>query len=118
MRLHLEQRIASYIPIEQILPAVGQGALALECRTDDFLTIERLQPLNHAATFICVSAERALCRHLGGSCQVPLAAFAEIQGGQLELRGLVGSVDGKIILKAQKTRPARSSRVLRCRRLP
>jgi len=101
-RLGLEQRITSFISIDQILPAVGQGALALECREGDVLTETVIAPLNHAATFACVSAERALCKQLGGGCQVPVAAYAELLNGRLDLRGLVGSVDGKTILQARR----------------
>jgi hydroxymethylbilane synthase len=100
-RLGLEHRIATFISIDQILPAVGQGALALECHEADGWTKEQIAPLNHAGTFACVTAERALCRQLGGGCQLPVAAYAELVEGQLDLRGLVGSLDGKIILQAR-----------------
>lgn len=100
-RLGLEQRITAFLPVEHMLPAVGQGALALECREDDLLTQKRLAPLNHAPTFACVTAERALCKYLGGGCQVPVAAYAELKGELIDLRGLVGSVDGQKILSAR-----------------
>ena len=100
-RLGCSERIRSFIPVEQILPAVGQGALAVECREEDERTRSILAPLNHPATFACVSAERALCRQLGGGCHVPVAAYAAMSGDSIDLRGLVGSVDGKTILTAQ-----------------
>lgn len=100
-RLGLEARISAFFSAEQILPAVGQGALALECREDDAFTHDHIYPLNHPETFLCVTAERALCQRLGGGCQVPVAAYAELKGTEvIELRGLVGSVDGKTILTA------------------
>lgn len=100
-RLGLDQRITSFISVDQILPAVGQGALALECREGDALTLAQIAPLNHAPTFACVTAERALCRQLGGGCQLPVAAYAELVDNRLNLRGLVGSLDGKTILQAR-----------------
>lgn len=100
-RLGMEHRISSLISIDQILPAVGQGALALECRADDQFTQEIIAPLNHANSLACVSAERAFCQRLGGGCQLPVAAYAEMVQGQLDLRGLVGSLDGKTILRSR-----------------
>ncbi len=101
-RLGLGERITSYLSVEQMLPAVGQGALALECRQNDILLQEKIQTLNHNDTYWCVSAERAMCKKLNGGCQVPIAAFAEINNGELYLRGLVGSVDGKNIIRAEQ----------------
>jgi len=101
-RLGLEHRITCLISIDQLLPAAGQGALALECRQEDAFTLTQIAPLNHALTFACVSAERALCRQLGGGCQVPIGAYAELSNKHLDLRGLVGSLDGKTILQARR----------------
>ena len=97
-RLGLSGRITALLNPEQSLPAVGQGALGIECRADRTDLIELMQPLNHQATAFCVEAERALSRVLGGSCQVPLGAFAEIINGTLELRGFVAQPDGKRII--------------------
>ncbi len=80
------------------MPAVGQGALGIECRADRIDLVELMQPLHHQPTAFCVEAERALSRVLGGSCQVPLGAFAEIIDGILELRGFVAQPDGKRIV--------------------
>jgi hydroxymethylbilane synthase len=102
-RLGLANRIASYLSTEECLPAVGQGVLGIECRADDELTQALIAPLDHARTHACVVAERALCRRLGGGCQVPLGAYAEISQGKLNLRGLVARVDGTLILRAQQT---------------
>ncbi len=100
-RLGMSNRITSFISIDQILPAVGQGALALECREDDAKTRETIAPLNHAPTSACVRAERALCKRLGGGCQVPIAAYAQWSEEGLDLRALVASLDGKTLLQSR-----------------
>lgn len=97
-RLELSHRITALLNPEQSLPAVGQGALGIECRSDREDLVELLQPLHHQETAYCVEAERALSRVLGGSCQVPLGAFAEIINGTLQLRGFVAQPDGKRIV--------------------
>jgi hydroxymethylbilane synthase len=93
-RLGLESRIRAVIAPEDMLPAVGQGALAVECRDDRADVLALLKPLHDETTALCVSAERALSRTLAGSCNVPLAGFAEIDGARLKLRGFVGAPDG------------------------
>ncbi|MGE5027166.1 MAG: hydroxymethylbilane synthase [Betaproteobacteria bacterium] len=100
-RLGLGERITALLPTEQSLPAVGQGALGIECRTgrDDIVAL--LAPLNHPDTAACVAAERAMSRALAGSCQVPLGGFAEIAAGVLRLRGFVSSVDGVRMVRAE-----------------
>lgn len=98
IRLEMEERIASFISPEQSLPAAGQGAVGIECRTDDARVIELLSPLHHTATAECVLAERAMNRRLEGGCQVPIGCFAIHQEGQLWVRGLVADPDGKTIL--------------------
>lgn len=98
-RLGLAERITALLTPDESLPAVGQGALAIECREDRAGLIERLAPLTHVPTRQCVLAERALSRALAGSCNVPLAGFAEIGGGQLRLRGLVGAPDGSRVIR-------------------
>lgn len=100
IRLGMRERIASEISPEDSLPAVGQGAVGIECRNDDAELIALLQPLNDADTAIRVSAERALNRRLEGGCQVPIGSFAELSSGSLKLRGLVGAIDGSEILRA------------------
>lgn len=102
MRLGLQDRIRHELATDISLPAVGQGALAIECRSDDTAVLDLLQPLNHEASRLCVMAERAMNRHLQGGCQVPIAGFARINSdNQLWLQGRVGSVDGKMLLKAE-----------------
>lgn len=97
-RLELSGRITALLSPEQSLPAVGQGALGIECRSDRTDLIQLMQPLHHQETAFCVEAERAMSRVLGGSCQVPLGAFAEIASGTLQLRGFVAQPDGKRIV--------------------
>ncbi|MBP6058654.1 MAG: hydroxymethylbilane synthase [Nitrosomonas sp.] len=97
-RLGLSDRITALLDPEQSLPAVGQGALGIECRADRTDLVKLLQPLHHQETAYCVEAERAMSRVLGGSCQVPLGAFAEIVHGTLQLRGFVAQPDGKRIV--------------------
>lgn len=103
LRLDMSERIASYIPPEISLPAVGQGAVGIECRLDDLQTIALLKPLEDAQTRARVTAERAMNLALQGGCQVPIGSFALLQGDQLFLRGLVGSVDGKEIIRKEIT---------------
>lgn len=99
-RLGLEERIQEYFAVDQMCPAVGQGALAIEIRKNDAPMERAVQPLDHRATHNAVRAERALLRHLGGGCQVPIAAHAWMGGEQLRLRGVVASPDGTRMLRA------------------
>ncbi len=100
-RLGLHERIRGIISSEDSLPAVGQGALGIECRSDRQDVITMLQPLHDADTAACVRAERAMSLRLNGSCQVPLGGFAEIKDGQLYMRGFVASPDGQKMLRAE-----------------
>jgi len=102
-RLGLGDRIRALITSEDSLPAVGQGALGIECRADRQDVIALLQPLHHPDTAACVTAERAMSRALAGSCQVPLGGFAEVRGGRLRMRGFVASPDGKRVVRAELT---------------
>ncbi len=99
-RLNLNERIASLFSLEQMLPAAAQGILGIECRTEDKAIQELITPLQHTASFLCATAERALCKRLGGNCQVPVGAYAEIREDQIFLTGLVARPDGKVILRA------------------
>ena len=98
-RLGWEQRIAARLPLEVSLPAVGQGAIGVECRADDTTILARLAALEHPPTRVAVDAERAFSRRLGGGCQSPVAAHATLDGGRLGLRGLVASTDGRRVLR-------------------
>lgn len=97
-RLGLGHRITSFLRPELSLPAVGQGALGIECLAERADLIELVRPLHHLQTAQCVEAERAMSRALGGSCQVPLGGFAEITGEVLRLRGFVARQDGTQII--------------------
>lgn len=83
------------------MPAVGQGALGLECRAADQAVLELILPLLHRETDVCVRAERAFNAYLEGGCQVPIAGHATLIEGQLHIEGRVGSVDGATLLKAK-----------------
>ncbi len=99
LRLGLADRITDYVPTEHMLPAVGQGALGLEIRKTDKRTAELLAFINHKDTELSVRAERAVLKELGGGCQVPIAAYAQIRGEDINLDALVASVDGRRIIK-------------------
>ncbi len=101
IRLGLAERIASFIDVEQSLPAAGQGAVGIECRTDDVAVQQLLAPLADAETTSCVLAERAMNHHLQGGCQVPIGGYAVLRDSELYLRALVGSVDGSTIIRAE-----------------
>ncbi len=104
-RLGFDARIRSRMDAPQWLPAPAQGAIATECRDDDAGTRALCAALDHAATRTCVEAERAMNRALHGSCHVPVAAFAQLEGGRLRLHGLVGSAaDGRAV-RAQSEGP-------------
>lgn len=100
-RLGLEARIAQRLPPEILLPAVGQGAIGIECRAGDSLTAGLLAPLSDQQTTLRVQAERAMNARLHGSCEVPIGGFAVIEGEQLWLRGLVGAVDGTLLISGE-----------------
>ncbi len=97
-RLGLAHRITAFLSPELSLPAVGQGALGIECLAGRVDLLELVGPLHHLQTAQCVEAERAMSRTLGGSCQVSLGGFAEITGEVLRLRGFVASQDGTQII--------------------
>lgn len=104
-RLGLAERIACILEPASSLPAVGQGALGIECLSARGDVIEALAPLNDPDTRWCVEAERALSRTLAGSCQVPLGGFAEVSGGSVRLRGFVARPDGTRMVYDEITAP-------------
>ncbi|MEG2829411.1 MAG: hydroxymethylbilane synthase, partial [Edwardsiella sp. (in: enterobacteria)] len=104
-RLQLDDRIRTPLTPEQSLPAVGQGAVGIECRLADDATRRLLAPLNHADTALRVCAERAMNTRLEGGCQVPIGSYAEIDGDQLWLRALVGAPDGSRIIRGERRGP-------------
>ena len=105
-RLGLTERITSYFSFEQMCPAVGQGALGIEIRADDPRGREAVARLDHLATHQAVRAERAVLRRLGGGCQVPIAAHAVVEDGNLQLQALVANLDGTRVIRAQTKGPA------------
>lgn len=101
-RLGMESRITQCLDTAVSLPAIGQGAIGIECRVDDQQINEYLKVLHDEQTTIRVTAERAMNARLNGGCQVPIAGFAEIQGENLIMRGLVGSPDGVTLYRAER----------------
>ena len=98
-RLGHADRITEMLPTDLSVPAIGQGAVGIECRVDDEFINGLLKKLNHKETSICVRAERAFLKKLEGGCQVPIGAYAQLIEGKLVIEGLVGSVDGKTLIK-------------------
>lgn len=112
IRLGFGERIRSSIGVDESLPAGGQGAVGIECRTTDSELHTLLECLNHAPTATRVVAERALNKRLNGGCQVPIACYAVLEGEQLWLRGLVGQPDGTVLLRAEGRAPAAEAEAL------
>lgn len=112
IRLDMCERIRYSISSDLSLPAVGQGAVGVECRNDDAELIGLLSPLNHDETKIRVAAERALNAKLQGGCQVPIGSYAELKGKQIYLQGLVGSISGKGLIRADSTGPSNAPEAL------
>jgi hydroxymethylbilane synthase len=111
-RLGLAEHATYVFPAEEMLPAVAQGALALEARSDDPATLARLAPLNDEATRVRVEAERGLLRRLEGGCQVPIAAHATTADGTVSLRALVASLDGTRVIRGERSGPAKDARAM------
>ena len=105
-RLEFEDRITQFLGTDVCLPAIGQGAVGIECRSDDARVHNLIAPLNDDKTRIRVTAERAMNERLQGGCQVPIAGYAELEKGLIMLRGLVGQVDGKKIIRGDIAGPA------------
>jgi hydroxymethylbilane synthase len=104
-RLGLASRIGHVLPVESFLPAPGQGALGIEIRAGDGETRRRIAHLEHAPTRAVATAERAVSRGLGGSCEFPLAAFAQIESGTLQLRAWAGSATSGEMMEGQASGP-------------
>jgi len=111
-RLGFEARITEVIPIEISLPAIGQGALGIETRKDDKEVEERIQFLNDPEAAIAISAERAFLKRLEGGCQVPIGGFAKRVDARLRIDGLVGTTDGKRLVKHHLEGPAETAESL------
>ena len=104
-RLGWKHLISEYLEPEVCLPAVGQGALAIEIRADDFPLENWIAFLHHEESALCTRAERAFLRRLEGGCQVPLAGQARVQGERLVLAGLIADLEGRIVYKDQREGP-------------
>jgi hydroxymethylbilane synthase len=105
-RMGWVSRISQFLPVKMMLPAVGQGAIGIEIRRDDARCREAVNFLQDPETFIEVGAERAFLKGLGGGCQLPIAGFARKRGGEIALEGLVGSFDGRVIVRHRVKGPA------------
>jgi hydroxymethylbilane synthase len=111
-RLGLKERIAEALDPELMAPAIGQGALGIEVRIGDGVTLEAVSPLNHVPTHLAVEAERALLEAFGGGCQVPLGGHARIEGDDLVLCAAVFSQDGETLIRDQATGPMTEAKEL------
>jgi len=111
-RLGLSHHATYVFPPEEMLPAVAQGALAIEARAGDGATLARLAALEHPVTRVEVEAERGFLARIGGSCQIPVAAHAREEGGVVRLRALVASVDGSHVVRGEQSGPAGGARKL------
>jgi hydroxymethylbilane synthase len=104
-RLALQARITALFSLEEMLPAIGQGALGIELREEDSELLAALQFLHHADTAAALAAERAFLLRLEGGCQVPIGGFATVSGDTVELTGLIAALDGQTVFKEQTTGP-------------
>ncbi len=111
-RLGLADHATYLFPPEEMLPAVAQGALALEARTDDAPTLQRLAALDHRETRIRVEAERGFLARIEGGCQVPIAGHATIEGDRVRMRALVASLDGTRVIRGERVGPHAEARAM------
>jgi hydroxymethylbilane synthase len=111
-RLGFRHRITCCLEKDVSLPAIGQGAIGIECRNDDDWVNELIKPLHHQETAVCIKAERAMNNRLMGGCQVPIAGHAILNHDKLFMRGLVGEPDGSHIMRSEMTRPAEEAEAL------
>ena len=111
-RLAWDAEITEYLPVHLSLPAIAQGALGIEARSDDTFVRELLSRFEHRPTRVTVTAERALLHRLEGGCQVPIAAYAALEGDRLTVDGLVASVDGRRVIRHQIQGPASEAQTL------
>ena len=112
IRLGMPNRITSFIETTQFLPAAGQGAVGIECRTDDAAVQALLAPLADPETTACVLAERAMNAHLQGGCQVPIGGYAVLENGHIYLRALVGALDGSKIIYVEGKNTLENAEIL------
>ena len=100
-RLGLDDKITQWLPLEKMLPAPGQGALAIQCRADDTATLRLLEAIDQPNVRACVTAERSFLHHLDGGCSTPVAAYATQPNGDVHLIGLVGAPDGRTLIRVE-----------------
>ncbi len=100
-RLGLSNHVSEYFNVDRIIPAIGQGAIGIECRANDTVIQELIKPLNHVPTHVCVSAERAVNAYLNGNCFTPIGAYATLQDNNLNLTAVVGALDGSTLFKSK-----------------
>ena len=112
IRLGLGERIAEMISIEHSLPAVGQGIIGIECRAGDQRVLDLVRVLDNAEAQTAIAAERAFSHRLEGSCQSPIAGYAEIRGGNVAVQGLIASVDGKQVFRDSMIGPRKDAKAL------
>lgn len=111
-RLGLDDKITQVFTVDEIIPAVGQGALAIECRADDQEILDMLKPLNDEDTRLITAGERSFLRQLDGGCQVPMGVHGTIHRGQLTLKALIASVDGQNCYEGEMSGPAKSAEII------
>lgn len=111
-RLEFEHRITAFLEPDESLPAIGQGAIGIECRVDDERINGLIKCLHDNDTALCVQAERAMNNRLMGGCQVPIAGYAVLNNDKLYMRGLVGEPDGSKIMRAELSAPAHEAETL------
>lgn len=112
IRLGWEKRITHYFSIDTMLPAPGQGAIGIECRKDNTEVHQLIAPLHDEITGACVLAERAMNAYLGGDCHVPIAAYAQVKHGELLLQGLVGNLEGTLLVRSTDSGKLETANVL------
>ncbi len=112
IRLGLGARITQFLPIEQSVPAVGQGIIGIECRAKDAHNIELVRVLDDTAAHTCIAAERAFARRLEGSCQSPIGGYAELVGNNIKLQGLIASIDGTQVFRDSILGPQNTAEML------
>ncbi len=111
-RLGMESAATSIFEIDEFLPAVGQGAIAIETRADDRAILSLLAPIDHAETSVALSAERAMLGELGGNCRTPIAGHAVVTAGRIRIRGLVAKPDGSLTFEAAREGAVRDAAAL------
>ncbi len=111
-RLEFEHRITAFLEPEESLPAIGQGAIGIECRIEDERINGLIACLHDNETALCVQAERAMNNRLMGGCQVPIAGYAVLNNDKLYMRALVGEPDGSLIIRAELSAPANEAETL------